>query len=133
MGDGHSLGGLGEIVSFAEHDHLAPFTINFLQACEEIGAARKWLRSHTLCHSLLWLRFKMRWLHLRDHCPSPLLHMVASMILIMIPYVSIVLIFIGIMIRGETHWLDVSFGEEDSHTFCSTCSKGSMGGDWPPQ
>ena len=31
------------------------------------------------------------------------------------------------MIGGETHWLDVSLGEEDSHAFCSTCSKGRMG------
>ena len=53
------------------------------------------------------------------------------MILIMVPYVAIVLIFIGSMIGGETHWLDVSFGEEDSHTFCITCSNGSMGGDMP--
>ena len=31
------------------------------------------------------------------------------------------------MIGGETHWLDVSFGEEIPHTFCTTCFKGSMG------
>ena len=28
--------------------------------------------------------------------------------------------------EGETHRGDVSFGEEYLHTFCSTCSKGSM-------
>ena len=69
------------------------------------------------------------WLHLRDHCPSPLLHMETSMVLIMVPYVSFVLISIRSMIGGETHWVDVSFGEEDSHIFCITCSKGSMGDD----
>ena len=31
--------------------------------------------------------------------------------------------------EGETHWEDVSFGGEDIHTFCSTCSKGSMEDD----
>ena len=51
------------------------------------------------------------------------------MILIMVPYVFVVLIFIGSMFGGEEHWLDVSFGKEDSHTFCITCSNGSMGGD----
>ena len=35
IGDGHSLGGLGEIVSFAEHAHFAPYPIHFLQSCEE--------------------------------------------------------------------------------------------------
>ena len=51
--DGHSLEGLGEIVSFSEHAHFAPYTIHFLQNCDEIGAASKWLRRHTLCHSLV--------------------------------------------------------------------------------
>ena len=55
--------------------------------------------------------------------------MAASMISIMIPYAEDVLVFFGSMIRGETHWLDVSFGEEISHTFCTTCFKGSMGND----
>lgn len=55
--------------------------------------------------------------------------MAASMVLIMVPYVVVILIFIGSMIGRETHWLDVSFGEEDSHIFCITCSKGSMGDD----
>ena len=66
---------------------------------------------------------------MRDHCPSPLLHMAASMTLIMIPYAEDVLIVVGNMIGGETHWLDVSLGEEISHTFCTTCFKGSMGDD----
>ena len=39
IGDGHSLGGLGEIVYFAGHVHLAPFTIHFLQDSEDIGVA----------------------------------------------------------------------------------------------
>ena len=55
--------------------------------------------------------------------------MAASMILIVVPYVFVVLTFIGSMIGGETHWLDVSFGEEDPHNFYITCSNGSMGGD----
>ena len=66
---------------------------------------------------------------MRDHCSSPLLHMVAIMTLFMIPYAEDVLIFVGNMIGGETHWLDVSFGEENPHTFCTTSFKGSMGKD----
>ena len=31
--------------------------------------------------------------------------------------------------EGETHWVDVPFGREDLHYFCSTCSKGSMEDD----
>ena len=49
--------------------------------------------------------------------------------LIMIPFSDVVLIFVGSMIGEETHWLDVSLGKEISHTFCITCSKGSMGDD----
>ena len=53
FGDGHSLEGLGEITSFAEHAYFAPYTIHFLQTCEEIGAAIKWLGNHTSCHFLM--------------------------------------------------------------------------------
>ena len=65
---------------------------------------------------------------MRGHCTSPLIHMEASMTLIMIPYAEDQ-IFVGNMIGGETHWLDVSLGEEISHTFCTTCFKGSMEDD----
>ena len=64
-------------------------------------------------------------LHLRDHFPSPLLHMAVSTTLIVIPYVDDVLIIVGDMIRGMTHWLDVSIGNETSHT--SSCFNESMG------
>ena len=80
-----------------------------------------------LYHILWQLGAKLHWLHMRDHCPSPLLHMAASMTLIMIPYAEDVLIFVGSMVVGETHLLDVSLGKEISYTFCTTCSKGSMG------
>ena len=49
--------------------------------------------------------------------------------LIMISFVDIVLIFMGSMIRRETHGVDVSFWEEDSHTLYISCSNGSMRGD----
>ena len=71
------------------------------------------------------LGVKLCWLQMRNHCPSPVLHMVASMTLIVIPYVDDVLIIVGDMIGGMTHWLDVSIGNETSHT--SSCFKGSMG------
>ena len=54
--------------------------------------------------------------------------MVASMVLIMVPYVAVVLVFIGSMIGGMTHWLDVSLGGEISHIVCIACSNGSMRG-----
>ena len=53
--------------------------------------------------------------------------MAASMTLILIPYVDDVLIFVGNMIGGKAHWLDVSMGNEVSHTFYASCFKGSMG------
>ena len=53
--------------------------------------------------------------------------MAASMTLIMIPYAKNVLIFVEDILGGDTHWLDVSLGEEISHTLCTTCFKGSMG------
>ena len=46
-----------------------------------------------------------------DHFISPLLHMVASMTLIMIPYAEDVITFVGDMVGGETHMLDVSLGK----------------------
>ena len=64
---------------------------------------------------------------MRDHFPSHLLHMAASMILILVPYVAKFSIYVGSMFWRETHWMDVSFGKDDSHLVCSTCSKGSMG------
>ena len=55
--------------------------------------------------------------------------MAASMTLIMIPYVDDVPIFFGNMIGERAHWLDVSIGNEISHTFYASCFKGSMGDD----
>ena len=37
--------------------------------------------------------------------------------IIMIPFADVVLSFMESMIGGETHWVDVFFGKEDSHTF----------------
>ena len=79
------------------------------------------------CYILFYGRAKLRWLHMRDHYPSPLIHMEASMTLIVIPYVDDVLIFFGNMIGVKAHWLDVSMGNEISHTFYASCFKGSMG------
>ena len=66
---------------------------------------------------------------MRDPYPSPLLHMAAIMISIMIPYAEDGIIFVGNMVGRKTHWWDVSLGEEISHTFCTTCFRGSMGKD----
>ena len=86
MIDGPSLGGLGEEIHYGGHAHCAPYIVHFLHTYEEIGAAGKWLRSHLFYQSLLQLRVKLRWLHLRDHFPCHLLHMEASMIVIFAPY-----------------------------------------------
>ena len=48
------------------------------------------------------------------------------MVLIMVPYVVVVFIFFGSMIRGMTRWLDVSLWGEISHIVCIACSNGSM-------
>ena len=52
IGD-YSLGGLGEEMYYAEHAHFVLYIIHFIQTYEESGTARKWLRNHTFCHSLL--------------------------------------------------------------------------------
>ena len=49
--------------------------------------------------------------------------------IIVVPIYVVVLTTMGSMIGEETHWLDVFFWEEDSHTFCIACSNGSMRGD----
>ena len=49
------------------------------------------------------------------------------MILLMVPLVDIAKAFPRSMIGGETHWVNVSSEGENSHTLCTTCSKGSMG------
>ena len=51
------------------------------------------------------------------------------LLLIMIPIAAIFLTTMGSMIGEETHWLNVFFWEEDSHTFCIACSNGRMGGE----
>ena len=125
--DDHSLSGYGEDISHGEHTHISHYIIHFLQNCEEIGAACKWWGGHPSFYFLWQWRVKLRWLHLRDHCPSPLLHMAAIMILLMVPLVDIAIDFLGSMIGGETHWVNVSLEGENSHTLCTTCYKGSMG------
>ena len=127
MIDGHPLGGLGEEIYYGGHTHGTPCIIHFLHTYEEIGAAGKWLRSHTFYQSLLQLRVKLCWLHLRDHFPSHLLHMAASMILIFAPYGSNFSVFMRSMLEREANYVDVSFEGEIPHTICTTCSKGSMG------
>ena len=77
--------------------------MHLLQAWKKDGAANKCWEKHLSYHIQWQLGVKMRWLHMRDHYPSPLLHMEASMISIMIPYAEDVLIFVGNMIGGETH------------------------------
>ena len=98
--------------------------IHLLQAWKKDEAAKKCWGKHFSYHILWQLGVKLCWLHMRDHCPSPLLHMAAIMTLIVIPYVDDVLIVVGDMIGGMTHWLDVCIGNETFHT--SSCFKGSM-------
>ena len=45
-----------------------------------------------------------------DYDPPPLLHLIVYVSLVLIPYVDDVLISVGDMIGGMTHWLDVSIG-----------------------
>ena len=69
----------------------------------------------------------MHWLHLRDHFPSPLLHMAASMILIMVPYVAVVLIWEHVW--GRDTLVGCVLWERGFPHFCIPCSNGSRGGD----
>ena len=129
MIDGHSLGGLGEERYYGGHAHFTLVIIHFLHTYEEIGATCKWLKSHSFYQLLLQLRVKLHWMHFRDHFPSHLLHMAASMILIFSPYGSIVVVFMRSMLGRETHEVNVSFEGEIPHTICTKCSKGNMGYD----
>ena len=67
------------------------------------------------------------WLYLL--APHETFRIFLILLLIMISFADMDLICIGIMIGRETHELDVSFGKDDSHTFCIACSNGSMRGD----
>ena len=62
---------------------------------------------------------------MRNHSPTHLLHMAASMMLILAPYATIPILMRS-MVGRETHWLGVSLGGDESLSFCSECSKGSM-------
>jgi len=55
--------------------------------------------------------------------------MAASMTFILAPYAAIDHIIVRSMVGRGAHGLDVSFGGEDPHTFCRTCSNGSMRDD----
>ena len=82
----HSLEDFGKMMCSSWCDSLTPTIIHLLQACKKDGAANKcW--GERLSYHILWkLGGKMHWLHMRDHCPSPLLYMEASMILLVIPH-----------------------------------------------
>ena len=60
-----------------------------------------------------------------DYDPPPSFHLIIYVSLVFIPHDDDVLIFVGNMMGGMTHWLDVSIGNENSHI--SSCFKGSMG------
>ena len=51
------------------------------------------------------------------------------MLLIIILFSDLIFTFMRAMIGGGAHRVGVFFGEEYPHTFCITCSKGSMGRD----
>ena len=63
----------------------------------------------------------MRWFHMWDYDPPPVLHMVAYVSLIMIPYIDDVLIIIVGMIGGMMHGLNVPIGSEILHIYYASC------------
>ena len=65
------------------------------------------------------------------YLPAPYEAFIISifLMLIMVPIADFDLAFVRSMIGEETNWLDVLFGEEDSHIFYITCSNGNMRGD----
>ena len=62
---------------------------------------------------------------MRGHIPSHLSHMETSMIIIMIPQVEYVLIFVGGIVGGDAHVLDVSLGKEFPILFALHASMGA--------
>ena len=63
---------------------------------------------------------------MREHIPSYLSHMAASILLVMIPQVEYVLIFVGGIVGGKAHLLNVPLGEGVPHSYCIACFHGSM-------
>ena len=63
---------------------------------------------------------------MRENIPSYLSHMVASILLIMIPQAEDVLIFVGGIVGGKAHLLNVPLGEGVHHSFFIACFNGSM-------
>ena len=67
----------------------------------------------------------LRWFHMWDYDPPPSLHLIVYVSLVLITHDDVDLNFVGDMIGGMTHWLDVSIGNETSHIY--SCFKGRMG------
>ena len=73
--------------------------------------------------------YLLHWFHLWDYDPPPSLHLIVYVLLVLIPHDDDALIFVRDMIGGMKDWLDVSIGNEISHTFYASYFKGSMGDD----
>ena len=112
----HSLENLGKLLYSSWCDSFTPTMMYILQAFQRHEAANKCWGRH-LSYLVLWqLRIKLCSLHMREHIPSYLSHMAALILLIMIPQAEYVLIFVGGIVGGKAHSLNVPLGEGVPHS-----------------
>ena len=122
---GHSLGGYREMLYDCGCTPKAPNIYHFFSDCEKTWAASKWWGNHLPYHYMMKLGDILRWSHMWDYDPPPSLHLIVYVLLVLIPHDDDALIFVGSMIGGMAHWLDVSIGNEASHIY--SCFKRRMG------
>ena len=117
---------LGNLLYSSWCDYFTPPMMYILQEFPRNKETKKCWGRH-LSYLFLWqLRIKLCWLHMREHIPSYLSQMAASMLLIIIPQAKYVLIFVGGIVGGKAHLLNVPLGEGVPHSFCIACFHGSM-------
>ena len=105
------------------------YTLSDVRTCMIIHVLKNNLPYHFLKQQF----GKLRCDHLGDYWYILVQHETFNISLIlllsMVSVVDIAVISVESMIRGETHGRNVSLLKEDSHLFCSTCSRRNMKGD----
>ena len=115
------------MIPYSGCTQFSPHIMHLLQACERIGAVRKWLGCHLSYHMLRQSRDILCWFHMWDYDPPPVLHMATYVSLVMIPYIDDVLILIMGMIGGRMQGLNVSLGSEILHVSYASCFMENIG------
>jgi len=124
---GYSLGGYREMIYHSECTPKAPNITHLLKTCENNMEASKWWGNHLPYHYLRKSGDKLRWFHMWDYDPPPLLHMEDYIYLVLIPYIDDVLIHFMGMIGGGMKVLDVPFWRYIVHVSYASCFRENIG------